>query len=601
MSLPLISPPSPITPEPFPDCDHSVTDDATDERTSQAFFPNFEPQYPIRYNLIHKLEDDIRNQKAKLALLPDDSPEKPNQFFELAGLYEECSNTSVLWWCDLEDAIANQKAGLELLSDDSPQKPNRLFELARLCERLTYIGTLGRNPDLDNAIAHQKTGLELLSDIDPQKPAQISYLAELYKERGSAILPPNRLRDIKNDIASREAALKLLPDGDPTKRNHLSELVRTRAILSEHNEEVKQTLLRDLKELSKYIKRAKSGSDGDSLCDDMCSHSIRLSAYCEALRSQVGRGMDEDDLRALYEEIVATERKISVAHRNLTERYERIYTIWRAKREQISNMLSLLDSIEPQNYTKGIRARIQQVDEGFEKIRRALDDQGRALKVYLNTYKTLLVSSSSSKGDPLSGPVAPDNPVSVANPPDPVDLPKAVEDGKQRLSQVRVVVGKSRYTKTRNVVEERLSTTASQLEELHHGSQKYELEVQDLAVSQPLPRVQWWNRWRRPHHQLPNLVKSMITKVMEIQRGFDKYKQSILGLIFRPLGDMIEDLKPYLPQVGEDIIRKALHPDMFLYEAAFLFLKKNILMQCCLTEQISIPPPPPSLVPILPH
>ncbi|KAG8805578.1 hypothetical protein FRC19_007800 [Serendipita sp. 401] len=255
-------------------------------------------------------------------------------------------------------------------------------------------------------------------------------------------------------------------------------------------------------------------------------------------------------------------------------------------------MLSLLDSVDSQDYTKGVRTRIQQVDEGFEKIRKALDDQGRALKDYFDACKTLLVSSSKSRGDYSSGPMAPDNPGSVVKPPDPVDLPKAVEVGKKKLSQVSAVVGKARYTKSRNRVENKLSITALQLEELHHGSKEYESEVQDLAVSQPFRQVKWWNRWPEPYHQLPKLIKGMVNRLMEIQRGFDKYKQSILGLIFRPLGDMIDDLKPYFSQVGEEVVTKRLHPDMFLYEAAFLFLIKNTSLQCWLTNQISIPPPP---------
>ncbi|KAG8820959.1 hypothetical protein FRC18_011541 [Serendipita sp. 400] len=611
MSLPLIGshPPTP-TPERFPDYDHSVADDATDETTSQLFSSTFDPQYL-------KLWNDIVNQEANLALLPDNSPEKPDHFFVLARLYGRISRAGGSFGLiDLKNAIENQKAGLKLLSDDSPQKPNRLFELARLCKRCADRDPFGwpfypgRTPNLDNAIANQKAGLELLSDCDPQKPTQLSYLAELYEECAS-VGPSDRLRDIKNAIASHEAALKLLPDSDPTKPSHFSGLVRTRAILNKHTEEVKQSLLTDLKELAKHTRRAKSSfyvpfslmenvikllddSDVDKLCDDICSHSIRLSAYCEALRSQVGRGTDLDDLQALYEEIVATERRISVAHRNLTERHEKIYTIWRAKREQISNMLSLLDSVDSQDYTKGIRTRIQQVDEGFEKIRRVLEDQGRALKDYIDTYKTLLVSSNRSQGYPLLGPVAPDNPENVIQPPDPVDLPKAVEVGKERLSQVGAVVGKARYTKSRYRVEEKLSATARQLEELHSGSKEYESEIQGLAVSQPQPlrQLPWWNRWSSgPSHQLPNLVKSMTNKLKEIQGGFDKYKESILGLIFRPLGDMIEDLKPHFSQVGKEIIGQGLHPDMLLYEAAFLFLRKNVSMQCNLTEQISIPPP----------
>ncbi|KAG8768359.1 hypothetical protein FRC20_002398 [Serendipita sp. 405] len=334
------------------------------------------------------------------------------------------------------------------------------------------------------------------------------------------------------------------------------------------------------------------GSYADKLCSNIRDHSIRLSAYCEALRSQVGRGTDDEDLRVLYEEIITTERRISAAHKNYTQRYEEIYTIWRAKREQISNMLSLLDSVDSQDYTKGVRTRIQQVDEGFERIRKVLDDQGRALKDYFNASKTLLVSSSKSRGDHPSELMAPDNPGSVIKPPNPIDLPKTVEIGKEKLSQVRAVVGKARYTKSRNRVEKKLSITALQLEELHDDSKEYESEVQDLAVSQPLRQVKWWNRWHEPYHQLPKLIKGMVNRLTDIQRGFDKYKQSILGLIFRPLGDMIDDLKPYFSQVGEEVVTKGLHPDMFLYEAAFLFLIKNASLQCCLTNQISIPPPP---------
>ncbi|KAG8832367.1 hypothetical protein FRB91_003584 [Serendipita sp. 411] len=564
---------------------------------------------------ISDLDNAIANQKAGLKLLPDDSPQKSDQFFVLAQLYEERydkdkanryplleRNTTA----DLKSAIANQKAGLELLSDDFPQKPHRLFDLARLYRRCSGAGGVWHwvTSDLDNAITIQKAGLELLSSSDPQKSTRISQLAQLYEQRSSYRGPSHRLRDINNVIANHEAALKCLPDGDPTKPSVLGELVRMRAMRNELNEEVKQSLLRDLQYLAEYIKRPKpdtdincylmedvinllDGSDADELCSDIRGHSIRLGAYCEALRSQVGRSTNHDELRVLYEEIIATERVISAAHKNLRQKYEEIYTVWRGKREQISNVLSLLDSAYPQNYTKGVRTRIQQVDEGFEKIRRALDDQGRALKGYFDAWKALLVSSSSCRGGSPLGPVAPDNPCSVAKPLDPVDLPKAVEAGKERLSQVGAIVEKARYTKTRNVVEKHLFTTAFQLEELHRSSKKYASEVQDLVVSQPTRQVRWWNRWRGPSHQLPNLVERMSNRLTEIQRGFDKYKQSIFGLIFRPLGDMIDVLRPYSARGNLEVVTKRFHPDMALYEAAFRFLIENVSRQCCLAEQIT--------------
>ncbi|KAG8782646.1 hypothetical protein FRC16_002581, partial [Serendipita sp. 398] len=577
----------------------------------------------IRHWYNSSLDNAIANQKTGIELLPADSPERPDQLFFLARLYEErfgkdqSNGWSILRRnpADLENAIANQKAGIKLLSNDSAQKPDQLLELARLYERRLgddhgwrRLGGPCHTPNLDNAIANRKAGLQLLSDFDPQKLTQVSQLAHLYERRSSCKSPSHQLQDIKDVISNHKVALKLLPHGDPSKLNHLSELVRLRAKLNELNDEVKQSLLRDLRQLTEYMKKPKSdtnipydlmenvieyfnGSDADILCGDIRSHSIRLSAYCEALRSQAGRGTDHDDLRVLYEEIIATERRISTAHKNLAQRYEKVYTVWRTKREQISSMLPLLDSVDPQNYIKGIRTRIQQVDEGFEKICKELDDQGRALKDYFDACKTLLVSSSSSSkgGSPL-GPVAPDNPDSVIKPPDPVDLPKAVEAGKDKLSQVRAVVGKARYTKSRKQVEKRLSVTVVQLEELHRGSKEYESEVQDLAVSQPQPlrQVQWWNRRRGPYHQLQDLVKSMRNRLTEIQRGFDKAKQAMLGLIYRPLGDVIDDLRPYLSQGNLEVVAKRLHPDMALYEAAFRFLLENVSQQYCQAEQINV-------------
>ncbi|KAG8848512.1 hypothetical protein FRB91_010745 [Serendipita sp. 411] len=210
-------------------------------------------------NQIQKLDDAIANQKARLELLPVGSRQRPIGFFVLARLYEERfdkdkSNRRRSWRCsttDLKNAIANQKAGVELLSDDSPHKPNRFFELARLYKRKADTGRgwlcvygLGFDytPDHDNAIANQKAGLDLLSDSDPQKPTQISQLARLYEERSSHKASPNRAHDINNVITSHEAALNLLPDGDPSKPTHLSEIVRARAILNELNGKATQSL-----------------------------------------------------------------------------------------------------------------------------------------------------------------------------------------------------------------------------------------------------------------------------------------------------------------------------------------------------------------------
>ncbi|KAG8847202.1 hypothetical protein FRB91_012023 [Serendipita sp. 411] len=49
---------------------------------------------------------------------------------------------------------------------------------------------------------------------------------------------------------------------------------------------------------------------------------------------------------------------------------------------------------------------------------------------------------------------------------------------------------------------------------------------------------------------------------------------------------MTKDLKPYLSQIAQDIVGKRLHPDMILYEAAFLFLIKHVSQQFGLTEQV---------------
>ncbi|KAG8805729.1 hypothetical protein FRC18_006515 [Serendipita sp. 400] len=107
-----------------------------------------------------------------------------------------------------------------------------------------------------------------------------------------------------------------------------------------------------------------------------------------------------------------------------------MYELWRETREQISNMLSLLDSINSKSYTESnlplvslfcfltflftsdIQTRIdKRVDEGFETIRRKLSDQKRTLKDYFNACRALIASTNSNsnpKGaDPPSGPVPP--------------------------------------------------------------------------------------------------------------------------------------------------------------------------------------------------
>ncbi|KAG8854372.1 hypothetical protein FRB91_003579 [Serendipita sp. 411] len=252
-------------------------------------------------------------------------------------------------------------------------------------------------------------------------------------------------------------------------------------------------------------------------------------------------------------------------------------------------MLSQLDSVTSRGYIEGVRSQVQQVDEGFEEIRRMLDNQRHALRDYFDAQK-IPIAPAKRKSDPLSEPVPPDNSGSVRSLSDSLtnspNLPRAIEAGKEALSQVRAVVGKARYTKARKTIEDKLSTTTSQLEKLYCVSQEYALKVQGLSTPQSALQTKWWNRWCGPSHQLLNLVKTMINRLMEVQRGFDKYKRSILGLIFRPLGDMIEDLKPYCSQVGQEVITKELHADMILYEAAFLFLLKSWSKPLGLAEQI---------------
>ncbi|KAG8822107.1 hypothetical protein FRC18_011106 [Serendipita sp. 400] len=369
-----------------------------------------------------------------------------------------------------------------------------------------------------------------------------------------------------------------------------------------------ECLLRDLQQLGVYIKNPRleveigvithaitilNDSDSDKLCHEIRAISVRLRGYCEALRSQVGGTMDRGSLQVLFREIVMIERKVSAAHENLTARYERIYKIWRTRREQISNMLTLLDSVgsmKPQSYIKGLHVLIQQVDDSLESIRRMLNDQGETLKRYFNACK-VLVAFISPQGNPPSGPVPPDNSgLSICNPDfllsPPPGLTKAIESGKERLSQIDAVVGKARYTKARKAVEANISTTASQLESLHRNSQEYEWKFQGLPLSKPFHGIKLWNRWREPSRQLPNLVGIMTDALVKIQRGFDGYKESIVELIFRPLGNMTKDLKPYLSQIAQDIVGKRLHPDMILYEAAFVFLIKHVSQQFGLTEQV---------------
>ncbi|KAG8750213.1 hypothetical protein FRC14_000722 [Serendipita sp. 396] len=216
-------------------------------------------------------------------------------------------------------------------------------------------------------------------------------------------------------------------------------------------------------------------------------------------------------------------------------------------------------------------------------MRKALEDQGNALKGYFDAVKGLVASTNST----LPGPTPPDDHTSeislTSSLPDPSHLLNAIEEGKEKLSAVGTMVGKARYNQTRRVVEEGLSTTTSKLDKLQGHSEKYESKVLALSLYHP-QHVKGWNPWREPAYQLPNLVKKMTKKLTEIQRGFDKYKQLIFGLIFRPLSDITEDVKPYLSQVGREVVTKRLHPDMILYEAAFLFLIKSLSRPLGLVE-----------------
>ncbi|KAG8843917.1 hypothetical protein FRB91_002999 [Serendipita sp. 411] len=516
----------------------------------------------------------------------------PTDYFELATAYE-LRFVREDRISDLNKAIANQKTGLRRVFSRSA---DGFFKLAHLQKQRFDWGDDAL--DLKDVIKSQKTALQLLSNLNLQKPIHFFELARLYDllfDRGG------RSSDFRNAITSREAGLELLPDGDPNKSNCLRELVRMRTGFSKA---AKDFLLEDLRQLSAYIRKPKSGvdivdliedvigilkeNDADKLCSDIRDHSLRLGTYCEALRSQMGGSTNRSHLLDLYNEIVTTEKELSAAHKNLTAKYERMYKVWREKREQISNMLLLLDSVNLASDTEGIRTQIQKVDEGFEQIRETLDDQGRTLKDYFDTCKAL-VASNNSKGNSPSGSVPPDNHGSTINlpesPPDPSDLPKVIRAGKETLSQVSTLVGKARYTKARRVAEEGLSDTASKLEKLCRKSQKYESKVLELSLFAPY-QANWWRFWREPSYLLPNLVKRMTNRLNDIQRGFDKYKQSILGLIFRPLGDMIEDLKPYLSQAGQEVVAKKLHPDMILYEAAFLFLIKSSSRPLGLTEHL---------------
>ncbi|KAG8821696.1 hypothetical protein FRC18_011237 [Serendipita sp. 400] len=524
---------------------------------------------------------------------------KPHSHLQLARLYkrrlDQGSHAQ-----DLDKAIENYETGEECpgtLWDSFFLDPVDYFDLATLYER-RFVRE-DRSLDLTNAITNQEAGIERLEESDSRRPDHLFKLAHLYEQRSDR---DGGYLDIRNAIESQEAGLKLLGDRNPDKPIQLYNLMRMRTKL---NELSKEFLLADLQQLANYIRKPKSDgdivdlmvsvittlkeNDADRLCSDIRDHSIRLGTYCEALRCQLGESMDRTHLRALYEEIVTTEREISASYKNIAAKYERMYKLWREKREQISNMLSLLDSTNTQSYAEDVHARIKQVDEGFENIRRAIDDQGRALKDYFNVCKAM-VTSTNRHGDPSSRVVSPDNPRTVSNlpvfPPDPSGLGRVIDVGKERLSQVGTVVGKARYTKTRNLVEEHLSTTASQLEELRRGSHEYESKVHDLSVALVTHQVKWWNRWRGPYHQLPNLVKSMGNRLTEIQRGFNKCKHSLLGLIFRPLGDVIDELKSYFSQAGQEVVRKGLHPDMILYEAAFLFLIKTWSRPLDFAEQI---------------
>ncbi|KAG8791646.1 hypothetical protein FRC20_000385, partial [Serendipita sp. 405] len=433
---------------------------------------------------------------------------------------------------DLDEAITNYEAGrtrfrhrFRWLTVDP------FIKLASLYER-RFVRE-DRVSDLDSAITTLKAGMRNLSVSDSQRLGYLSKLAYLHEQRFDW---DGRSLHIHHAIENHEAALKLLSDDDPNRPSHLSELVRMRSRLKQV---AKELLLEDLQQLSTYIRKPNSSigflglmegvikileeNDADRLCSDIRDHSLRLGTYCEALRSQVGRNSDSSDLLDLYDEIVTTEREISAAHKNIAAKYERMYKLWREKREQISNMLLLLDSINSPSDTEAVRIRIQKVNEGFEQIRKALDDQGRTLKEYFDACKAL-IASTNSKGDPPSGPVPPDNPSSATRVagtlPDPSDLPKEIEAGKERLSEIGDMIGKARYNNGRKVVEDGLSMTTTKLEKLHLTSQIYESTVLGLSLSTP-HKTNWWKLWSEPSYLLPNLVKKMTNKLTEIQRGFD--------------------------------------------------------------------------------
>ncbi|KAG8775690.1 hypothetical protein FRC15_000373, partial [Serendipita sp. 397] len=474
-------------------------------------------------NQIRDLDEAITNYEAGKAYFLRD----PTAHFELATIYE-LRFVREDRISDLDNAIANQKNGLWRVFSRSA---DRLFKLAHLHEQRFDWGDDAL--DLENAITSQNTALELLSNLNPQKPNHFFELARLYERRFHR---DRRSRDITNAVANQEAGLELLPSGDPNKPSRLRELIRMRTKLEEV---AKELLLEDLQQLSTYIRKPKSGidivdlmeriiyifkeNDADKLCSAIRDHSLRLGTYCEALRSQVGRNSDPSDLLDLYDEIVATEKELSAAHKNIAAKYERMYKLWREKRKQISNMLLLLDSVNLTSDTEAVRIRIQKVNEGFEQIRKALDDQGRTLKEYFDACKAL-IASTNSKGDPPSGPVPPDNPSSATRVagtlPDPSDLPKEIEAGKERLSEIGDMIGKARYNNGRKVVEDGLSMTTTKLEKLHLTSQIYESTVLGLSLSTP-HKTNWWKLWSEPSYLLPNLVKKMTNKLTEIQRGFD--------------------------------------------------------------------------------
>ncbi|KAG8772922.1 hypothetical protein FRC15_002395 [Serendipita sp. 397] len=544
----------------------------------------------------------VTSQEAGLKLLPDKDPNRQQRISELASLKRHPA-----WGNHLEEAITKLKTSLELLPDSDYKRPDHLLELAHLYEQRFDWGD--QILDLDNAITSQKAGLELLSNLNPQKPIRSFDLARLYNLRADR---GGRSHDIRKAVASQNAGLELLPNGDPYKPRELCELMGMHVRLEEA---AKKRLLEDLQQLSKCIISPNWDVDvadimvemttllndeaAEVLCRDIRRHSCRLGSYCEALRSQEAGSTDRGDLQALYDEISYAERDLIALHVNRNTKYERTYKLWRAKREQISNMLSQLDSVDSQSYTEGVEAKIKQVDEGFETIRRVLNDQKRTLEVYFNTVREF-VTSSKSKGDDLSGTGPPDHPdlvispsgFSPDSPPDSSKLFEAIEAVKGTLSEVDAIVGKARYTKARSVVGGKPLNTSSQLDGLYCDWQEYETRVQGRSLSQLTRQAKWWDRWHDPYHQLLSLIRNMENKLTEIQRGFDKYKQSILELIVRPLSDMIDVLGPYSSQGNLEVVSKRFHPDMALYEAAFRFLIENVSRQYSLAEKIKVPLPP---------